>query len=412
MRRAALACLVSALALLGALGSGEAQGKRLHSERAGKAAPRVRIERPEQLAHFHRKLRALERDGAAGLVRVVHLGDSALVADAPTRVVRRALQARFGDGGPGFVVPGTPWKTYDRACLDTGGTDDFRIERLPRARLDDGRYGLSGVAMMADAASALAWVESAPSGCSASFSRIELYYDRAPGHGRLSLRVDGGQPLVLEGAAPAPLTGLQVLELADGPHRVEVQALGDGPVRFFGAALERPGPGIVYEVHGVVGGHARDYARNADRAQLVEQLARRAPDLVVLQFGTNETEDKPYHPDELTRMLLEVIARARAAAPEASCLVLTPYDRGVKRRPGSHPNIARAVREVRAAAREAQCALFDTYEAMGGEGTIARWARERPARAAFDRTHLTLLGAQTVGELWAEALLDAYGREN
>jgi lysophospholipase L1-like esterase len=331
------------------------------------------------------------------------------VADGPTRVVRAALQERFGDGGPGFVVPGTPWKTYARACLDTGGSETLRVERLPRARLEDGRYGLSGVALMSETAGEQAWLSSASSGCSARFSRLELFFDRAPGYGRFSVRADGGEKQVLDGAAAAPALGSYLAELGDGTHRVELEALGDGPVRWYGAVLERPGPGIVYEVHGVVGGHARDYARHADRQQLVEQLARRAPDLVVVQFGTNETEDKPYHPEELTRMLSELFARIAAAAPEASCLVLTPYDRGVRRRAGgSHENIARAVGEVRAAARASKCALFDTYEAMGGSGTIARWVREKPPRAAFDRTHLTPLGTQTIGELLSRALLEAY----
>jgi lysophospholipase L1-like esterase len=405
-----LAVLISVVAgmLAVALSPSFAQSKRT-TARSSHAAERPAIERAERLDHFFAGLRALEAGSERGLVRVVHLGDSALVADGPTRVVRAALQERFGDGGPGFVVPGTPWKTYERACLDTGGSEGFRIERLPRARLEDGRYGLSGVALMSETPGALAWLASATSGCSARFSRLELFFDRAPGYGRFSVRADGGEKQVLDTAAPAPALGSYLTELGDGTHRVELEAVGDGPVRLYGAALERAGPGIVYEVHGVVGGHARDYARNADREQLVAQLGRRAPDLVIVQFGTNETEDRPYHPEELTRMLGELLARISAAAPQASCLVLTPYDRGVKRRSsGSHENIARAVSEVRAAARAGRCALFDTYEAMGGPGTIARWVRERPPRAAFDRTHLTPLGAQAIGELLTRALLEAY----
>jgi lysophospholipase L1-like esterase len=266
--------------------------------------------------------------------------------------------------------------------------------------------------MLGETAGALAWVSSAESGCSARFSRLELQFDRGPGLGKLSARIDQGEPLTIDTSAPSPALGAWAEELADGPHKLEVETEGGAPVRLYGAVLERKGPGIVYEVHGVVGGHARDYVRTTNRELLLEQLRRREADLMVFQFGTNETEDDPYHHGELKRMLSELVARTREAAPEASCLVLTPYDRGVRKRAGkkgpSHPNIAEAVSEVRAAANEAGCALFDTYQAMGGQGTIARWVREHPPRAAGDRTHLTPLGAKAVGEILTKALLQAY----
>jgi lysophospholipase L1-like esterase len=266
--------------------------------------------------------------------------------------------------------------------------------------------------MLGETAGALAWVSSAESGCSARFSRLELQFDRGPGLGKLTARIDQGAPLTIDTSAETPALGAWAQDLADGPHRLEVQAEGGAPVRLYGAVLERKGPGIVYEVHGVVGGHARDYVRTMNRELLLEQLRRREADLLVFQFGTNETEDDPYHHGELKRMLGELVARTREAAPQASCLVLTPYDRGVRKRSGkkgpSHPNIAKAVSEVRAAANEAGCALFDTYHAMGGQGTIARWVREHPPRAAGDRTHLTPLGAKTVGEILTKALLEAY----
>jgi lysophospholipase L1-like esterase len=379
-------------------------------------APRAAIEHGERIAPFFHKLAQLEaqEQPSRGLVRVVHFGDSALVADGPTRVVRERLAARFGDGGPGFVLLGKPWRTYARACMETSAEGSVRVERLPRRRLEDGRYGLGGAALIVDALGTRLSLRSLPTGCSATFSRIELFYDRAPGYGSIAVRIDGDERARLPTAASAPESGSLVFDLADAPHTLEVEAVGDGPARLYGAALERSGPGVVYEVHGVVGGHARDYARTADETQWVDHLRRRAPDLVVVQLGTNETEDDPYHTGELRRMLVVMLERARRAAPEASCLVLTPYDRAPKRRARaqgqSHPHIAQAVREARAAADAAGCALFDTYQAMGGEGSMRRWARAKPARGAWDRTHLTLEGARVVGEMFADALLEAYER--
>jgi lysophospholipase L1-like esterase len=415
--RAALTVLVAGLLVAGPVSApwaprALAETVRLRTQQ-GHSGRVPEIEHAERLAHFFGQLRGLEAPTVSPgeLVRVVHIGDSALVADGPTRVVRAALQARFGDGGPGFVVLGSPWTTYARACLETGGSGEWRIERLPRARLSDGRYGLSGVVLLGESAGARAWVRSAALGCTARFQHVELHFDRGPGHGALTARVDQAEALTIDTSAATPSLGAWSTELQDGAHQLEVQTVGNGPVRLYGAVLERKGPGVVYEVHGVVGGHARDYVRTMSRELLLEQLGRRSADLLVFQLGTNETEDDPYHHGELERMLRELVTRAREAAPEASCLVLTPYDRGVKRRGKkgpSHPNIAEAVSEVRSAAGEAGCALFDTYEAMGGQGTIARWVREHPPRAAGDRTHLTPLGAKAIGGLLTSALLRAY----
>ena len=45
---------------------------------------------------------------------------------------------------------------------------------------------------------------------------------------------------------------------------------------------------------------------------------------------------------------------------------------------------------------------------MGGEGSFARWAKEKPPLAGLDRVHLTPAGYAKLGEAFARALLESY----
>jgi hypothetical protein len=53
-------------------------------------------------------------------------------------------------------------------------------------------------------------------------------------------------------------------------------------------------------------------------------------------------------------------------------------------------------------------AFWNLFDAMGGEGSMARWVRARPQLAGGDLTHPTPLGAETLGDLLAEAIVWAY----
>ena len=79
--------------------------------------PPVPLECPQVLAPFYESLRALQEDPGTSrpeprVVRILHFGDSHVAADFWTGDLRALLQARFGDGGPGYVMPGRPWKYF------------------------------------------------------------------------------------------------------------------------------------------------------------------------------------------------------------------------------------------------------------------------------------------------------------
>jgi hypothetical protein len=78
------------------------------------------LERASAMRRFFESLARLEDGRSQDDVRIIQFGDSHTAADIQSAAARRGLQARFGDGGRGFVAIGRPWKLYP-AGAGTGG---------------------------------------------------------------------------------------------------------------------------------------------------------------------------------------------------------------------------------------------------------------------------------------------------
>jgi GDSL-like Lipase/Acylhydrolase family len=131
--------------------------------------------------------------------------------------------------------------------------------------------------------------------------------------------------------------------------------------------------------------------------------------LVVLAFGTNESADDLSMAAH-ERHLVDVLGRVARATPAAACLVVGPPDRAIESGESwvSAPRIRDIVAMQRAVAAAAGCSFFDQQFAMGGEGSIARWATEDPPRARKDHVHYTRDGYALLGQLLAHELLTSY----
>ena len=132
---------------------------------------------------------------------------------------------------------------------------------------------------------------------------------------------------------------------------------------------------------------------------------------MVFQFGANESADGFAYPmDEYEQTMKQVLLQARRALPEAGCLVMGAMDRAHKARGSLRtlPIIPLIVERQRVAAAEVGCAFFDTYRAMGGRGSMAKWVRR--GLGAADLTHPTTVGAEILGNWLYRALMQGFAR--
>lgn len=352
------------------------------------AAGAARAEDP--LASFRAGLRRAA--ARTGQVRVLIQGDSHVCSDGLSGALRRALQARFGDGGPGLLPPIQPTRYCGHHGVRTTHGGEWASFGTPPPRSHAPRVaadcGLAGFAAEARATSAFTDVV---------FQGVDhagLAFLGQPGGGTAIVRLDGVPVLeVPTASASIGTVSARVAVAGAARRRLEVRPAGDGPVRLLSFALDREAPGAVVDALGVDGARVDSQLLCRDPV-VASELAQRRPDLVVLAYGTNEVISGRPTPRQLEEALGRVLARLRAAAPSASCVVLGPADT-----PMGQAGRLEAVAEVqRRVALQHGCAFFDTVRGQGGAGATARWSALEPPFVGPDLVHFTREGYDALAE--------------
>ncbi|HEU4538425.1 MAG TPA: hypothetical protein VFS00_30100, partial [Polyangiaceae bacterium] len=331
-------------------GSGAERGPASGSERAPGSGAAIGAPQPLALPAFFGRLCDLRSGARAEHVRVAWLGDSHAAADLWTGAFRRRLQERYGNGGPGFLHLG--WKArapirHDGVTFSTRSR--WRLEPPAYSqtkRYDDGVLGLGGVRTLPLERDARARVEVSDPALRGETLRWTLSYrplvasataDVVLGDGKQQrLLAEGGEAGPAGATTPAGATGKpgpagattpagaagkpgpagSIAQTATpagattpaglttpgaaigkgaprqrtfrGPDAFEVR--GGRGFQFFGVVAETEAPGLVVDTLGLNG--ARLSTMLAwDEPAWVSELARRRPDLVVVAFGTNESQE-------------------------------------------------------------------------------------------------------------------------
>jgi hypothetical protein len=356
---------------------------------------------------FFAALRRTSRKQPGAITRIAHFGDSIIVSDYVSGTLRRKLQAAFGDAGHGFVLIANAWPAYFHNDVSRYATAGFSVSRIVGPYAADGFYGLGGVSFSTPP-NVLSRVGTAESGdFGRKVSSFTLYYLEQPSGGTLELSVDGQPPQELSTEGPSPKSKTFRVEVPDGSHQLSLQTKR-GTSRLFGVVLERAEPGVVLDALGVQGARIR-FMDKQDDQHWADQLRLRSPDLLVYEFGANESTDGfLYSMADYHRTMLDVLEQGKRALPGSSCLVIGTMDRAAK--VGDEIVSLRVMPDLLAnqkqAALDAGCAFFDTFTAMGGAHSMPRWVRKGLGQA--DMTHPTAVGAEIIGTWIYRALLQAY----
>lgn len=412
------AAILVALGLLAGLAASPAEAKKGTKGAKRPAPPKAPIERPEALAPFLERLAALER-GETKVVRVVWFGDSHVQADLLTGQARALLQARFGDAGPGLVMPGNPWRYFRHDRARSRGDGGFETIGLARGEPVDPFVGLWGVAL-APRGEGSARLE-------ATFAEAEVAALAPAGGGCLAVSVDGVTAFsgdlgeALDGSAGpcarvdgAILRGgetvafVEPVRREEAPGALELRDACGGAIRILGADLRSGRPGVLVDSVGIIGAEIGMIGKE-DRELRRVLLERLDPALVVVSYGTNDMGRGDLVPEDFGSAATELLRALREDAPSAALLVTGPIDRSSRSRRVSRllaANEPLVIGALRAASRAAGGAFLDQRAVMGGDGSIRAWARKR--LAARDLVHLTRPGYEKLAGEIVSRLLAAY----
>ena len=357
---------------------------------------------------FHRALAQAEAGKAQ--LRVAFWGASHTAADFWTGHIRRQLQARTADAGHGYILPVRWHLGLRHQDVNVRASRDWTVHR--HRQLDPvpvGDFGYGGVAFSSNDPSSFVSISTCTENvCGRKADRFELWVRRGPKAGSLRVVIDG-KPRVVRTQAAEEAVGFEAIALPDGAHEIEFRPVGDGEVYLYGVVFERSGPGTVVDAMGIPGMRGAIWLNwRLDRFR--EMVRRRAPHLVVLAYGTNAVGDDAPAIEAQREAWREVLLRARAVAPGASCLVIGPTDRPNKPDAGGvrapRPRQNAVVQMQREVAAEFGCGHWDAVAAMGGQGSMARWVQAGLARG--DWVHLSEAGYTLLAERLLDAMLRGY----
>ena len=395
IRIAAVFFLVSSMIVAFAKGTGRPQ----------------RIEDPggKAMRHFYA---SLEKTASAStyaegpaITRIIHYGDSHIAADILTGALRTHFKQDFGDAGPGYTLTGKPWSWYAPSGVVSGTSPGWHIEGLRQTDLEsNGEFGLSGISFSTEKSGE--WIR-----LSAYCRSFDIYLMDQPRGGSVEVSLDGHPYFRSVSLASETSTAsyLKVTTASEQLHSVEIRTLTNGPVKIFGVDIERNESGIIYDALGINGARANRLL-GWDWQALSSNIKRRDPDLIIVAYGSNEIGDADLDLNEYRQNLTEILKRLHKAAPKSSLLVIAPPDRAVRvgRRWQTISVLPEFVKTQRQVALSSGAAFWDLFHAMGGAGSISKWAGQSERFAQADHVHLTSAGYKYVADLFYHELMRGY----
>lgn len=340
------------------------------------------------------------------LVRIAVFGDSFIEADIFTADLREMLQKRFGGCGVGFVTITSMTSGYCPTVRHSfGGWSSHAV--TDSVYFDRKKQGLSGHYFVPNNN---AYVELRGQNKYASLldtcqQASIFFYNK--GAVDLSVRINRGET---ENRQFEPDGHLQAMQVEGRIGSVRWTVNQADSTLFYGMAMDGT-QGIIVDNFSLRG--SSGLSLRTIPASIIKEFNDQRPyDLVILQYGLNVATQRGYNYDNYQKGLLTAIEHLKECFPQAGFLLLSVGDRDYKTDTGelrTMPGVKNLIRYQQNIAAESGIAFWNMFEAMGGEGSMAKLVHAKPSMANYDYTHINFRGGKHLAGLLYETLL--YGKE-
>lgn len=320
-------------------------------------------------------------------VRILHYGDSQIEEDRITSGLREHFQQQFGGGGPG-MMPAQRWVTKMTCYQSTSPELPYYVA-----------YGTSTMHANHNGYGPMATVAHTYGNARISFSAVKS--DKFP-HVRNYDKVT-----VLRNNPNG--SGLEYLTQEFDTVRSKVTVTVQGPADIYGILLDQK-TGVSMDNVPMRGSSGNIFTR-ISRNTIAPFFRNENVRLIILQYGGNSVPGMRSEQSliDFCKEIQRQIRFFNSLAPEAKILYIGPSDMSTKiaGQMRTYTLLPRFVELLDQYVTECGASFWNLYQAMGGEGSMARWVAARPQLAGEDYIHFTHKGAEHVSDLLYETI-DTY----
>lgn len=340
------------------------------------------------------------------MVRIAVFGDSFIEADIFTADLREMLQKKFGGCGVGFVTITSMTSGYRPTVRHTfGGWSSHAV--TDSIYFDKQKQGVSGHYFLPRAG---AYVELRGQNKYASLldtcQRASIFFYNKDTL-QLSVRVNKDEA---ETHQIEPAGNLRQMQVDGRIGSVRWTVDRTDSTLFYGLAMDGK-RGVVVDNFSLRGSSGLSL-RSIPATMMKDFNKQRPYDLIILEYGLNVATERGRNYDDYQKGLLAAINHLKECFPQAGMLLLSVGDRDYKTENGdlrTMPGVKNLIRYQQNIAAESGIAFWNMFEAMGGEGSIAKMVHAKPSMANYDYTHINFRGGKHLADLLYQTLI--YGKE-
>jgi LysM repeat protein len=331
----------------------------------------------------------------------IHYGGSHIQAEYPTTVARKKFHEQFGSGGRGLIFNYGAANTYSSINYASTFKGKWKFNKSFQGRKADLPLGICGMT-----------VESADTNASLNFKfknqispgehRVYLFYENDSISNDVGVFFNSKQIEVSQvNYSSYGLTflwndSIKTIDLNVKPK------IGGKRFRFYGMSIENEtNSGIVY--------HSTGVGAAAHRAMLIldklpGQAAVLKPDVVLLDFGTNDILYTNKIDGDLEKQIEKAIKKFREINPEILVVLTSTQDLFYK---GKYITAGVEFRDLMdSIAKKNDCLFWNWYDLAGGLKTIRTWYDEGYCQK--DCIHLTKKGYDIKGQMIYKSFVNTY----
>jgi len=372
---------------------------------------------PATLYPFFQSLKDLKDQQR--LIRILHYGDSQIEGDRISSYIRNQLQKEFGGAGIGLIPVVLPHNTHI-SLRHAASKNWIRYTPLNmnKANFNHRRFGVmmsfsrfsSYYSHYQDKVhEAAITIRESPLtfDLNNAFSRCRVFF----GHNDkpFIVKMNYGNKTVEADMVPARDT---LTELSwQIPPSVEAFTLtfqGNHSPDVYAMALDGQ-RGIALDNIPLRGSSGTRFTRT-DTTFLRRMMEKLQVKMIIMHFGVNLVPGVKDDYEFYEQRFYEQLNMFKSINEDVSIIVMGVTDMSKKTGGDyrSYPNIEKIRDAQKKAAFRANCAFWDTYQAMGGENSMPSWVFTNPPLARKDFTHFTYKGSVVMAKMFYKALMKDY----